>query len=142
MRQRFKEKKTERSYLSFKKEYECLWIGGKIFAGKPFYQWHSILWSWLAKNPDKEKKDWIELQDFSKKELKDLKRYNICFACLEVKYNNLFFDCKFCCLEVDKGVLCEDEGLYDKWWEAEDLEERAKYAKQIANLDWVEKYKE
>lgn len=91
---------------------------------------HYALWDWLARNPEKEKRDWPGLKTMERLGL-DIPN-NYCFLCGE--YNADDFngdDCYGCPLNKgDYQASCE-EGIYGKWVDAEGTVLRTKLARKI-----------
>lgn len=97
---------------------------------------HKELWDWLARNPDKEKKDWPGLGVNGGKYIGVL---CYCFAC---EYDSIFmpFDCSHCPLVWPNNVICNDVlpdgslSLYKKWDGETDLKKRSELARRIRDL--------
>ena len=95
---------------------------------------HRSMWNWLAETGREYKFDTPEIQAFP-----DL--FNDCFLCEYSKVCNSGKShdcCKFCPLEWPEIEQCYgkdwQDGIYDKWLEAENIGERKAIALQIANL--------
>ena len=96
---------------------------------------HYELWDWLSKNPDKQKKDWFELEQNKNKSV-----YKDCYAC---KFTLLISEssrnrCRFCPLCEGDNENCLD-GLFDKWFCLILMNEpaaRSECARQIRDLAW------
>lgn len=108
---------------------------GNLFHGQTLEYWHRVMWNWLADHPDKDKKDWGELQNFTKEEMKELNISYHCFACMTIRR----FDRGSCCgcpicgtYDYSTGCL---NGLYDEWLNSKGFK-RAQIAHEIANLEW------
>lgn len=76
---------------------------------------HKELWTWLTKNPDKRKLEWLGF-----KEIKPPIAH--CFACEEVHGN---------CLKCPIGKICNNN--FDKWTFSTNLKTRSRLALKIAN---------
>lgn len=123
--------------LIFKKNKER-----KLFAGKDPSELHKEMWNWLADNPHLDKKDWVNLQSFPRQEREKLENNNHCFACWAIdrgakKYS--IDSCDGCpiCVNGENGINCLN-GLYQQWRESAGYK-KATIAKEIANLEWIEK---
>lgn len=122
--------------LSFSSR-ECLYVRPhekkKTWNGKTYEENHRELWNWLADHPDKTKGDWFNKQDVEKRP------YCSCFACDYAK-KVIGGSCEKCplCDNGTGGSHCLN-GLYHKFKEATGFE-RAKYAHEIANLPWIDKF--
>lgn len=86
---------------------------------------HKRLWMWLAEHPEKHKNDWTEWK-YNGGSLEEIDAD--CFAC---EYTN---DCDLCPLvwePINPSCTC---GLFFKWDESTDMEDRSRLALMIANL--------
>ena len=100
------------------------------------HQAHVDMWDWLSKNPDKQKLDWPGWKDIPVKPM-----YS-CMACgfaARISPTGSIYPnrCKYCPLEWPDGGLCADtteQALHDRWFETENLEERAELAARIRDL--------
>ena len=99
---------------------------------------HKEMWTWLAENPEMEKKDWPGWKAFDKDYFED---HNLCFACEFISKTDL--GCENCPIDWPRNrdglSVCDGIwGLWAKWewWEEQfsKKEERASLALQIANL--------
>ena len=86
---------------------------------------HREMWNWLAENPEKSKKDWLEDNGYTG----DKYLLNECFACDECGGH-----CSECPL--DERVIRCDGGLFNAWWNTTDMDTKSRLAKVIANLPW------
>lgn len=119
-------------------------------------QAHRMLWNWLADNPDKDKEDFFE------KFKCNIKPIDTCFACEcagRSLSNPRIANCKKCPLtwgtEKDerykyKETYCLYIGdyfdldydfvpLYEKYENNNYYDEKSDIAKQIAEMEWIEK---
>lgn len=93
---------------------------------------HREMWNWLAENPEKSKKDWLEDNGYTgDKYLLTGDKYllNECFACDECGGH-----CSECPL--DERVIRCDGGLFNAWWNTTDMDTKSRLADVIANLPW------
>ena len=95
---------------------------------------HRKMWNWLAKTGKRYKFDTPEIQTFP-----DL--FNDCFLCEYSKACNFGKGhgcCRFCPLEWPEIERCygkdRQDGIFDKWLDTENIEEKKAIALQIANL--------
>jgi len=107
-----------------------------------FSEGHKDLWgNFLAKNPEKEKYHWPGW--------KNINYYRIsyrCFPCeaaLRLAPNGHLTQrkCNYCPLDWPNGQKCGSSGstLFKSWLSAkDDLEKKAYFAEQIANVEWFE----
>jgi len=121
-------------------------------------QAHRMLWNWLADNPDKEKEDFF-------KEFKcNIRPINDCFACecagrmldnsniancskcpliWGTEQDERYEDCKTYCLYYDYDEYVDGEAdlvpLYEKYENNDYYDEKSDIAKQIAEMEWIEK---
>lgn len=101
---------------------------------------HYELWDWLAKNPDKYKKEWEGFKDCEP-------ILNNCFACQFIhelfKLNGVpmyrYGKCLSC--PIMENIGC-NSGLYVNWGNSKDKHKRIALAKQIIDLEWNEKFVE
>lgn len=110
---------------------------------RELFEWskqkHYELWDWLAKNPDKEKKEWEGFKYIEKS------INSRCFACyLEFKlyFLNLGTPTQACMYCPIKENICCEGGLYLNWADSDDAAERTRLAEQIRDLEWSEEYVE
>lgn len=92
---------------------------------------HRKMWRWLAENPEKSKGDYV-LDELIKKGINIKGMINQCFLCTYTGAH-----CESCPLDWGSATNCCDEGnasLFKKWIHARSIEEKAKLARQIAEL--------
>ena len=95
--------------------------------GMTYEEAHRAMWRWLAENPDKDKQDWFQMLDVYVTEKIPV---FMCFACEACRQY-----CDACPIRKN-SIGCNNGGLFAKWRRSRDLKERAKLAKQIAELPW------
>lgn len=93
---------------------------------------HKELWDWLAKNPKKDKGDWPGW-------MTNGGIYRSPWLCFARNfgvdnYRLSTYSCKACPIKWPGTVCGGDDGLFQKWENEENLEERIKLAKQIRDL--------
>lgn len=97
---------------------------------------HRKMWSWLAKNPGKKKRNYLERFD------PEAKLRCHCYLCQYVKdYHD--YDCDYCPLKWPRGHCCTG-GLFPKWGRATHYANHARaaeIARQIAELPEKEEKK-
>lgn len=92
---------------------------------------HRKMWRWLAENPTKRKIEYI-FDELSKRNINTGEMINQCFLCTYTGAH-----CESCPLDWGSATNCCDEGnasLFKKWIHARSIEEKAKLARQIAEL--------
>jgi hypothetical protein len=95
---------------------------------------HEALWNWLAKNPEKEKWDWPGFKTMLTLGIKHPR--TSCFLCEDI-HIGCYYNSAPCPL-----LSCMDRpGLYRKWNDSTDSEERSQLALAIANCFTKEKIK-
>ena len=96
---------------------------------------HVVLWTWLSKNPSKDKKDY-----FKENKIPNEKQpINGCYACAETETRDIsgVKCCKRCPLNWGDNKNCFDNGtLFDRWTLSTDPTRRSELAKQIAEMEW------
>ncbi|MCC7570652.1 hypothetical protein KO465_04850 [Candidatus Micrarchaeota archaeon] len=94
-------------------------------AGVNFEEEHRKLWNWFAETPNMGKADYKDETGILKESL------SCCFACIACD------SCKNCPVTWLKAKHCSVDGSpYKMWVHATTPEEKAMYAKVIANLPW------
>jgi len=115
-----------------------------LYDTKNYEELHRAMWSWLSLDGTKDKWEW-----FKRFDVPAVSHY--CFACemaetsfrcnppigyaLEEENDIKSPICYYCPITAPSAISCLD-GLYEKWWSTEYLEERKEAANGIANLEW------
>lgn len=127
---------------------------------------HKDMWTWLSKNPNKQKEDWPEWEETNERKSDSNTSYGVykgdsipylCFACYWACGDNRGYvgddahnkrDCTKCPIEwlsedpydSNDCVCTEDYSYYVMWQDAEEDKDAIKYASLIAKETWTDEF--